>query len=314
MTTGLIYSDRFLDHDTRSGHPERADRLRAIMTKLRETGLLDRLVRIDPTPIDRRWLLRCHAEAYIDRAEQVCRDGQRILDCGDVKICEASYDVALLAAGGVLKAAEAIMAGQVDNAFCAVRPPGHHAERDEAMGFCLFANVAIAADYLTQKHGLERVAVVDFDVHHGNGTQHIHERRDDILFISLHEDPQYLYPNMGFLDETGIGEGKGFTLNLPIVPPAGDDEYLKLFDSQVLPKLQAFAPQFLLVSAGFDAAEADPLAHMNVSTEGFRRMTQLLKQFADEHCDGRLLSSLEGGYDLEALSDGVAAHVDVLLG
>ncbi|MEE9212001.1 MAG: histone deacetylase, partial [Phycisphaeraceae bacterium] len=207
-----------------------------------------------------------------------------------------------------------VSAGHVRNAFCAVRPPGHHAEHDRSMGFCIFNNVAIAAEHLIREHGLERVAIIDFDVHHGNGTQHIFEDRADVLYISIHEHPQHLYPGTGFASETGRGPGEGTTINLPVLPGAGDDVYRRLFRQRVIPALDDFSPQVLLISAGFDACKDDPLAHVELSAEGFGWMTQQLRDAAERHCGGRLISMLEGGYDLRSLAECVAVHVGGLLG
>jgi acetoin utilization deacetylase AcuC-like enzyme len=313
MTTCLIYDERFLDHKTGVGHPERPERLHAVMRGLEDHGLLDRLMRRAFDPADTAYVQRLHGPAYVRRCLDRCRDKVPFIDTPDSAICPASFDTALLAAGGVRAAVDAVMAGDADNAFCAVRPPGHHAEADESMGFCLFGNVALAADYLTQELGVQRVAIVDFDVHHGNGTQHLLEHRSDVLFISLHQDPATLYPGTGFAEETGRGEGEGFTLNIPLAPGGGDDIYRRAFESQVLPGLAAYRPRFLLVSAGFDAAVEDPLAGMNVTTGGFDWMSRRLVQAAGELCGGRLVSVLEGGYDFDALARGVAAHVGALL-
>lgn len=313
MSTGLIYDARFLDHDTGPGHPERPDRLRAVERRLRADGLWERLMRLDFEAADEERLHRLHTPAYVRRVEAACGAGERYIDVVDSTICAESYGLAKLAVGGVLRAVAAVMDGEVDNAFCVARPPGHHAEADRSMGFCLFGNIALAAEALIADHGLERIAIVDFDVHHGNGTQHLLEDRPDILFISVHEDPRQLYPGTGFANEAGVGAGEGFTLNVPLPPGSGDAAYLRAFDEIVLPKLESFAPQFLLISAGFDAAAADPLAHMQVGTAGFRAMTERLVRTAREYAGGRLVSVLEGGYDLEALGAGVAAHVGVLL-
>ncbi len=313
MTTGLIYDERFLNHDTGAGHPERADRLRAMMRGLGDAGLLDRLTRIAFEPAGVEYVQRLHALGYVQRCLEHCREGRPFIDTPDSAICRESAGVALLAAGGVKAAAEAVMSGEVDNAFCAVRPPGHHAEAGESMGFCLFGNVALAADYLTSELGVERVAVVDFDVHHGNGTQHLLEGRSDVLFISLHQDPATNYPGTGYAHEVGTGEGEGFTLNIPLGVGGGDDEYREAFELQVLPRLAAYRPGFLLISAGFDAAAEDLLAGMNVSGEGFAWMSRCLVEAAGEHCGGRVVSVLEGGYDLGALSRGVVGHVSALV-
>lgn len=313
MATALIYHDRFLEHDTRAGHPERPDRLRALMKGLDDAGLLETLVRPDFAPAERAYLERLHQPEYIQRCFDHCRGDAPFIDTPDSAICPASAEIAQLAAGGVLEATRQVMDGRVDNAFCAVRPPGHHAEARLSMGFCLFANVALAADYLTRELGLERAAVLDFDVHHGNGTQHLLEERSDILVISLHEDPAVQYPGTGYAHETGTGEGEGFTLNIPLASGSGDDVYQHAFEAQVLPGLNDFRPQCLLISAGFDAAVEDPLGGMNVTTDGFAWMSRRLVEIAREHCGGRLVSVLEGGYDLDALSKGVAAHIKTLI-
>jgi acetoin utilization deacetylase AcuC-like enzyme len=313
MTTALIYSDRYIDHDTGAGHPERPERLRAIATHLRQTGHWDRMTPLTFEAADLTWIGRLHERAYLDRLKHACDHSVPFIDVPDSAICRESYDIARLAVGGTLAAIDAVIAGQAHNAFCAVRPPGHHAEADRSMGFCLFNNIAIAAEYLIGHHGLERVAILDFDVHHGNGTQHIFEERDDVLFISLHEHPDYLYPGTGFAEETGQGKGEGFTLNLPLMPHAGDDEYKQAFTERVLPAIADYKPQMLLISAGFDAAEHDPLAHQMVTNPGFRWFAQRLRDSAEHHCDGRMVALLEGGYDLTTLSQGAEQLVDVLL-
>ena len=313
MTTALIYDDHFLDHDTGPGHPERPDRLRAITKGLHQAELWDRLDHLSFEPADPALIETTHTPAYINRLRETCIAGEPFIDTPDSAICPRSYEVALLAAGGVLAATEAVMAGEVRNAFCAVRPPGHHAETGRSMGFCLINNAAVAATHLINRHGLERVAVVDFDVHHGNGTQQIFDHRRDVLFISLHEHPAHQYPGSGFETETGTGQGKGYTLNLPMAPGSGDDQYRHAFETAVSPALDRFQPQFLIISAGFDAADGDPLANVRVSTEGFAWITEQLVHTARQHCDGRVVSTLEGGYNLDNLSRGVAAHVGVLL-
>lgn len=313
MATGFVHDERFLEHDTGKGHPERPDRLRAVMKQLDEFGLMAKLHFLSFEPAPREIVERLHESKYIDRLQDACDAGEPFIDSVDSAICPRSAEIAYLAAGGAIAATNAVMTGEVANAFCAMRPPGHHAEADRSMGFCFFDNVALAADHAIREHGIERVAIVDFDVHHGNGTQHLFELRPDILFISLHQHPRYLYPGTGFDHETGMGAGVGATLNVPLMPGGGDDIYREAFELKVLPKLDTFAPQALFISAGFDAAKADPLAHMEVSTDGFRWMTQVLVGLANKHCGGRIVSVLEGGYDLTALAEGVATHVDVLI-
>ena len=314
MPTGLIYSDRFHDHDTGPGHPERPARLSAIVDRLKAAGRWEGLAHLPFARASREKLCRLHHPGYVARVFDVCGAGGPYLDTEDSGVCEASAEIAALAVGGVLRAVDAVVAGEVRNAFCAVRPPGHHAEADRSMGFCLFANAALAAESAIADHGLEQVAVVDFDVHHGNGTQHLLEHRRDVLLVSVHQDPSGCYPGTGYADETGTGAGAGFTLNVPLAPGGGDVAYAAAFAEQVVPRLNAFAPQMLVVSAGFDAAAADPLAGMNVSTAGFAAMTESLLDVADRHAGGRLVSVLEGGYDLDALADGVSAHVGALCG
>jgi len=313
MTTALIYDERFLDHKTGTGHPERPDRLRAVMQGLDAAGLLGRLQQPAFPPAERDYLEHLHKPDYVQRCSDDCRRGMPFIDTPDSAVCRDSAEIAQLAAGGVLEATKRVMVGEVCNAFCAVRPPGHHAEAGESMGFCLFGNVALAADYLTREHGLKRVAIVDFDVHHGNGTQHLLEHRSEVFFISLHQDPTTLFPGTGFANETGKGAGEGFTLNIPLAPGGGDNVYQAAFESRVLPRLAEYRPDFLLVSAGFDAAVEDPLGEMNVTTAGFEWMSHRLVEAADAHCAGRMVSVLEGGYDLGALSRGVAVHVSALL-
>ncbi len=313
MTTGFAFSDRFLDHDTGRGHPERPDRLRAITSHLQEVDLWDDVEHLSADPLSRQQAVAVHDVAYLERLEKACAEDWSYIDAPDSAICPESFEIALLAAGHVVQAARAVLKGQVSNAFCAVRPPGHHAEADRSMGFCLLNNIALAADTLVREEGLKRVAVVDFDVHHGNGTQHIFENRSDVLFISIHEDPMHLYPGSGFADETGLGPGEGFTLNIPLPPGSGDDDYLEAIDRRVLPTLSDFDPQFLLVSAGFDAAEADPLAHMRVSSDGFGAIADHLCDFAERTCDGRHVAVLEGGYDLGALASGLEHYLHAML-
>ena len=327
----FISSPRFIEHDTRPNHPERPDRLRAIHRAVRLAKLvlspdpfpdfacglnlsplnLPPLMEIEPTPIDEKWILAVHPQAHIDRVRQGCVTGG-VLDQGDTPVEPRSFETAKLSAGAGTVACDAVMTGRVKRAFVAARPPGHHAEIDRAMGFCLFGNIAIAARYLQQAHGINRVAIVDFDVHHGNGTQAIFEEDPTVLFISLHQHPATCYPGSGYSRETGTGPGEGFTLNIPMQPGSEDDDYVREIRGKVLPKLEKFNPQVLLLSAGFDAHQQDPLAQMNVSDDGFYEMTRELVAFADNNCGGRVISLLEGGYHLEALGRSVVRHLIAL--
>lgn len=313
MSTALIYSDRFLAHETAPGHPERPERLRAVVERLQRDGLWDELVHLPFAPAPRHWLRRVHSERYIDRVFAACAAGRSHIDTPDVSVSRHSAEIAQLASGGAIAAVEAVHAGRVGNAFCALRPPGHHAERDQAMGFCLFNHVAVAAEYLLARHGYERIAVVDFDVHHGNGTQHHFESCAKVLFVSLHGHPAHLYPGSGFVHEAGTGHGVGYTLNIPLDPHADDQRYRDVVQGQVLPKLRAFEPEFVLCSAGFDALRSDPLAQMELTPQWFEWMTRQLKSTAEACSNGRLVSLLEGGYEVQLLAEAVSLHVRELL-
>lgn len=313
VRTGWVYHEDFLRHDTGPTHPERADRLRAIVRAFGEQGLDKELVRLEPRPAHPSVLHGVHTPQYVQRIEALCPTAPAMADAGDTRVSRESYSVALRATGGVLGAAEAIMGGKLARAFSTHRPPGHHAERDRAMGFCLFNHVAVAADDLIRTHHLSRVAIVDFDVHHGNGAQHSFEERSDVLFISIHQDPRTLYPGTGFAHERGRGAGEGYTLNVPMEPGSGDEDYRRAFEEQVLPKLDGYKPQFLLISAGFDAMAQDPLASIDLTEGAFHWMTQRLVEVAQRHAQGRVLSLLEGGYDLGALARAAVAHVRALM-
>lgn len=311
--TGWCYDARCLLHKTGPGHPERPERLRAITRAMDDLGLMKRLTPLAFGPADRRWIESIHAAEYIDRVERACRSGQTHIDTLDCPISTESFEAALLAVGAALAACDAVMKGEVANACCTVRPPGHHAERDLAMGFCLFNTVAIAARYLQRRWNLARVLILDWDVHHGNGTQHAFEGDPTVFYCSLHEHPSFRYPGTGHESEGGHGAGAGFTLNVPMHPGATDADYRRVFETIFLPAASAFRPDFIIVSAGFDAHADDPLAAINLSDEGFDDMTRAVLQLADECCGGRMVSVLEGGYDLHALGRCVAKHIRLLL-
>jgi acetoin utilization deacetylase AcuC-like enzyme len=305
--TAFLTSPFFARHDTGPSHPERASRLDAIHRQLEEDGLLADLVAVEAPEADRESLVRVHDRAHLARIEAAIARGARVLDEGDTRVSSESFRAALAAAGGAVRAVDLVLDGTFDNAFVAARPPGHHAGRAEAMGFCLLNNAAIAAAHLREKRGLERVAILDWDVHHGNGTQHLFEEDPSVFYASLHQWP--LYPGTGSADERGSGAGEGTTLNAPQPPGAGDREWLGALEGTVLPALEAFRPEFLIVSAGFDAHERDPLAQTQLSTEAFGTMTVLALDLARRCCRGRLVSTLEGGYDLDALAESVALHL-----
>ena len=310
MITGFLYDPRFLDHDAGRGHPERSERLVSSMAWLEGREWFGDLVRIDAVAADPAWIETVHDAGYIARAEETCRAGAPFLDVADVGVSRRSSDVARLAAGGALALSDRIVAGDVENGFALSRPPGHHAERSMALGFCLFNNVAIAARYLQRAHGVDKVLILDFDVHHGNGTQHAFEDDPSVMYASIHQYP--FYPGTGAASETGTGRGAGATVNCPVPAGAGDEAYHRAFTDRILPAADAFAPEFVILSAGFDAHAADPLAQVRVSTECFRWMTARIVELADRRCGGRILSLLEGGYNVEVLPKCVAAHLEVL--
>lgn len=310
--TGLIYHPDYLLHDTGPGHFERSARLEAIMDGLQKSPLYQDLVPIEPRPAPLEAIERVHSRKYIEHVREVCEGGYDYLDSPDTPVSSKSYDAALLAAGGVLVAADAVMSGRIDNAFCAVRPPGHHAERSQAMGFCLFNNVAVAARHLQAVHGLSRILVVDWDVHHGNATQHTFEDDGDVFYFSVHQWP--LYPGTGARSERGAGAAQGATLNAPMGPGSGDDEYLRAMENELMPAAEAFAPEFVLISAGFDAHQDDPLSATRVTSRGYGRMTRCIHEIASRSCRGRVVSMLEGGYHLPALVESVLEHIAALMG
>jgi acetoin utilization deacetylase AcuC-like enzyme len=311
--TGFLYDKRYLLHDTGPYHPERAERLEAIHQGIHDAGLLGHLTQVRSRLVDMKWVQAIHTHEYLRRFEELCLAGRRTLDCEDNQMCRDTYETAQLAAGGVLEAARMLMANELDNAFCAVRPPGHHAERGEAMGFCYFNNVAIAARYLQMEHKVERVGIIDFDVHHGNGTQHIFEQDPTVFYYSIHQHPSFAYPGTGREFEMGAGQGYGFTKNSPVLPGNGDDEYRRLIEKDLLPAFKSFVPQVIIVSTGFDAHKDDDMADMRVTTEGFAWIMRTIMQMADAYTHGRVLSVLEGGYALDRLPELAAGHVKIML-
>jgi acetoin utilization deacetylase AcuC-like enzyme len=309
--TALAYDPVSLEHHTGWQHPENRRRLSAIVECLRTEGLLDRMLALTPADAPVEAITRVHALAYVRQVEQHCAAGGLFYEEEDTVGSPGTYRAAVRAAGAVLGAVDAVMDGRAANAFCAVRPPGHHAERDRAMGFCFFNNVAIGARHAQDRHGLARVAIVDWDVHHGNGTQHAFEEDPTVFYCSLHQFP--LYPGSGRSEERGQGAGKGFTLNLPMPAGATDADYLRALREDLRPAIDRFKPDLMLVSAGFDPHRDDPLASIALTEEGFAQMTREVRAMAEAHCGGRLVSVLEGGYNLEALAASVAAHVRALL-
>ncbi|HUB92218.1 MAG TPA: histone deacetylase family protein [Dyella sp.] len=295
-----------LQHDPGPGHPESPARLRAVLEAL-DHDRFATVDRIEAPRATREQLLRVHTVAHVDRVLATTPDRDTVRLDEDTLMSPASAEAGLRAAGALVAAVDAVMKGTTTCAFCAVRPPGHHATPDTAMGFCLFNNVAVGAAHALAAHGLKRVAIADFDVHHGNGTQDIFQREPRVLFISSHQQP--LYPGTGSQDEQGVGN----IVNAPLSSGEGSHEFRELWNDVLLPKLHAFRPQLVLISAGFDAHQRDPLANLQLQTEDYAWITQQLVELARAHAGGRLVSTLEGGYDLQALAASASAHVSALM-
>jgi acetoin utilization deacetylase AcuC-like enzyme len=311
LRTGFAFSDLCLGHVTGDRNPETPARLDAIVKRLAGRNLLAGMERIEAHGSPLKWITAVHAPGYVARVRDACRKGTGYMDTPDVPVSAKSWEAALAAAGCALAAVDAVMAGRVRNAFCAVRPPGHHALRDRAMGFCIFNNVAIAARYLRKKHGISRVLIADWDVHHGNGTQDAFYRDPLVFYFSVHRSE--FYPGTGNEDEKGGGPGLGFTLNVPLPAGSGDKEYVAAFRDRLVTAAGTFKPDFVLVSAGFDAHRRDPLGGMQVTDAGYAELTRIVKGIAGRCCNGRLVSVLEGGYDPAGLADSVEAHVRALM-
>lgn len=310
MKVGFVYDPIYLKHDT-GHHPENARRLEAIISHLEQSGLKQHLTAIKPRPAATAELSLVHREPHISHLQQVAQRGGGGLDA-DTVMSPDSYEAALYAAGGAIKATEAVINGEVNRAFALVRPPGHHATPRQAMGFCLFNNLAIAAKFALTEYKLERLVIIDFDVHHGNGTQDAFYDNPQALYISTHQYPHY--PGTGSIEETGRGAARGTTVNIPLPGGSGDTEYQQVFEQIVVPAARRFRPQLILVSAGYDSHWADELATMQLSITGLARIVKIITGLADELCDGKLVFCLEGGYNLTALAASVKATFDVLLG
>jgi len=311
--TGYLHDNVYLLHDTGPYHPETSDRLTAAYSGIEKAGLLKHLTLIPASRADLKWIETVHSPAYIRRFEEVCLSGNRTFDYPDNQMCPETYETAFMAVGGVIDVCNRVMKGKLDNAFCAVRPPGHHAEKSEAMGFCYFNNVAIAARYLQREHGIERVGIVDPDVHHGNGTQHIFDRDPTVFYYSIHQHPSFAFPGTGREFEEGEDQGLGFTKNSVVLPGQGDDVYKKLIESDLLPAFEKFKPQVILVSIGFDGHKDDDMSDIMLTTDGYSWIMKTIMGLGEKYASGRVISVLEGGYCLERLGELAANHVQILL-
>lgn len=309
-TTALGADAIFREHLSGRQHVECPERYDAVMAGLEQAGLLNRLARLDRRVIRAAELELCHTPEYLRTARRDIESGLPYLTTGDTDVTPNTWEVAGAAAGGVLNAVDAVIEGRVRNAFCAVRPPGHHATRSRGMGFCVFNNVALGARYAQRRHGLERVMIVDWDVHHGNGTQEIFYEDPSVFFCSTHQWP--LYPGTGRADETGAGAGAGTTMNFPLPAGSGRAEILPLFQEALAPAAERFRPDLVMVSAGFDSREGDLLGRFTLSDRDFADLTREVMAIAERHAKGRLVSVLEGGYALEGLASAAAAHVAAL--
>jgi acetoin utilization deacetylase AcuC-like enzyme len=300
--TAYLYDDIYLQHDTGIGHPECPARLEAINKKIKSLLFYNDIVKVPKKKADYKYIEMIHDRHYIDSVKKEIESGAGCLDSGDTVVSSMSFEAALYAAGGCLNMCDVIMNKKADTGFCAVRPPGHHAEKNFAAGFCIFNNIAICARYLQKEYKIDRIAIIDWDVHHGNGTQHSFEMDPSVYYISLHQFPHY--PGTGAATEKGIGAGRGYTLNFPMDAGSGEKEYTRAFVQGIIPELEKFKPEIILISAGFDAHVADPLSSIHLSSESYYEFTRMLQTIADKYSEKRIIAVLEGGYDLNALAEG----------
>tara|TARA_R110002072_G_scaffold109564_2_gene236977 strand:+ start:2220 stop:3188 length:969 start_codon:yes stop_codon:yes gene_type:complete len=307
---GFLSHRACFEHETGPGHPERALRLETLDAHLERSGLRSDLDTEEAPLASAESMQRVHPAAYLEHVRATCAAGHPYVDSLDANCSVLTWDAARRAAGAGIRAVDRVVAGEWSAGFCAVRPPGHHAEEGLAMGFCFVNSIAVAARHAQAVHRLERIAIIDWDVHHGNGTQHLFEDDPTVLYASLHQHPHY--PGTGAAQERGRGAGEGATLNLPQAPSTGDSEWLHAFEQVLLPAVESFAPDLVLISAGFDAHAADPLSSTHLTEDGFAQMTRGLRDVAERTAQGRIVSMLEGGYDPDALARSVQAHLEAL--
>lgn len=310
--TGLLTDPIYLEHDT-GQHPENSNRLRVILDELQRSEIWDLLDIIPAEKADRSMIELVHDSDYIDTIEREIKSGVPFVGTMDCMVCPKTFEVAEFAVGGALALIKKVESGELKNGAALVRPPGHHAERRQALGFCYFNNIAICAEYLIKHRNYQRILIMDFDVHHGNGTQHSFESRSDVFYCSIHEDPTVCYPGTGFSSEKGIGDGKGFTLNVPMKSFSGDESYKEILEETFIPAWNDYKPDFVLVSAGYDAHKEDPLARISITSETYRAYSAALCEIAEKHANGKLVSFLEGGYNLEIIPKLVLVHIMTLL-
>ncbi|HTD43329.1 MAG TPA: histone deacetylase [Bryobacteraceae bacterium] len=308
--TAILADPVYKQHDPGAGHPERPERYDAVTQALSAAGLMNPAARIKPRFATEDEIALCHSHAYIQKVKQEIGAGARQLSTGDTDVGPRSFEVALEAAGGILNAVDAVIERKARNAFCVVRPPGHHARPEQGMGFCIFNSIAIAARYAQRKHGLGKVLIADWDVHHGNGTQDIFYSDGSVLFFSTHQSPWY--PGTGAAGETGDGKGKNCTINVPLPAGSGRSEIVGSFRQRLMPAAEGFRPDLVLISAGFDSRIDDPLGRFRLSDDDFAELTAIMLEIAGLHAGSRLVSVLEGGYNLSGLASGATAHVKAL--
>lgn len=308
----ILATDRICrKHDAGPQHPEQPARYDAVLQGLRNAGLLEKCREIGPRDVTREDLLLVHEARYLDLAEKEIRAGSEQLSTGDTDVCPESWEAARRAAGCALAAVDGVFKGDAKTAFCLIRPPGHHVTPTRGMGFCILNNVALAARHVQRRHGVKRVLIIDWDVHHGNGTQDAFYADGSVFFFSTHQSPWY--PGTGAAVETGKGEGKGTTLNCPLPAGSGREEIFACFEKQLIPAMEKFRPEFVLISAGFDSREGDPLGQFRLKDADFAELTGMARSIAEREGRGRVVSMLEGGYNLTGLASAATAHVNALL-
>lgn len=315
MTTDIVFHDLFIKHVLQPGHPECPERLVTSLKFIRDAGLFEKNVvnLVTPEPADLNTIYPLHHRSYLEQVREKSEKGGGFFTL-DTSVNEFTYKAALLAAGGGIMAVERVFERESTNAYVLCRPPGHHAETNRAFGFCFINNIAVAAHHLTSTHGVERVLILDYDAHHGNGTQNAFYDRKDVLYIGLHQDGRTLFPGSGFPDEIGSGLGRGYNVNLAMYPGAGDVSYQLAFEELIEPLVDSFMPEIVLVSAGFDAHFEDPLTHLGLTTTGLTMINSKMKNIAEKHSQGRIVTFLEGGYNLTSMGRGSLNLVEVMTG